>query len=165
MNNLEVAFGAYRAQYDDDGIDRYYLRPSSYYLLHLDRREESFTCDSVTLTDSEYFQIYQDDRVGACLKDGGGTEFLDILAEDDNYRVGSWGGSSGQCREGNMMQSSEEPDTTSGFVLHLYVEISWFFTCVIRAGSRDLNKGGFLVTPIATSTQIGVVMGVALLFE
>ena len=34
-----------------------------------------------------------------------------------------------------------------------------------RAGSRDLNKGGFLVTPIATPTQIGVVMGVALLFE
>ena len=34
-----------------------------------------------------------------------------------------------------------------------------------RAGSRDLKKGGFLVTPIATPTQIGVVMGMALLFE
>ena len=34
-----------------------------------------------------------------------------------------------------------------------------------RARSRDLNKGRFLVTPIATPTQIGVVMGVALLFE
>ena len=33
------------------------------------------------------------------------------------------------------------------------------------AGSRDLNKGGFLVTPIANPTQIGVVMGVVLLFE
>ena len=36
---------------------------------------------------------------------------------------------------------------------------------LIRAGSRDLKKGGFLVTPIATPTQIGVVMGVALLFK
>ena len=34
-----------------------------------------------------------------------------------------------------------------------------------RAGSRDLNKERFLVTPIATPTQIGVVMGMALLFE
>ena len=45
--------------------------------------------------------------------------------------------------------------------------------CVFVRGLNDelqgwiegFEKGGFLVTPIATPTQIGVVMGVALLFE
>ena len=121
--NLEVAFGAYQAVYDEDELEKYYLRSGSYYLLHLDRRKNKFTCDNVTLAESEYFHIYEDDRVGACLRDSGEIEFLDILAEG-NYRVGRWGSNSGHCREKNMLQSSGGLETTSVGILHLYVDIS-----------------------------------------
>ena len=119
--NIEVAFGAYRAE--TDGY--YYLRTGSYYLLHLDSRETSFTCDTVDLDEQDYFQIYDGDRVGACMKNGV-FEFLDVLAESapNNLRVGAWGSSSGQCRESDMSQSSSEPGTQQGMVLHLYVSIS-----------------------------------------
>ena len=101
--DLEVAFGAYRAITDDDEVDRYIIRTGSYYLLHLNSREESFTCDSITLEESEYFQIYDGDRVGACLRDHN-FEFLDILAEEapNGASVGRWGSSSGQCRESDV---------------------------------------------------------------
>ena len=128
-NNLEVAFGAFRAETDDGEIERYYLRSGSYYLLQLDMREDSFTCGSVDLDEQDYFQIYEHDRVGACMRNGD-NEFLDILAEDaPNYRVGTWGSSSGSCQEGDMTQSSEEPDTEQGFILHLYVDISKTTNC------------------------------------
>ena len=122
-DNLQVGFGAYDYDRDDE---RYRLRSGSHYLLQLDRREESFTCGTVALEESEYFRIREGDRVGACLRDGGRGEphFLDILAEDDNNRVARWGRDSGQCRESDMRQSPEEQGTTSGYVLHLYVDIS-----------------------------------------
>ena len=123
--NLEVAFGAYSY---DNGVRQYTLRTDSYYLLHLDSRETIFTCDSITLEESEYFQIYDGDRIGACLRDNGNIEFLDILAEDapNKFKVGRWGSSSGQCRESDMLQSPQGRDRTSGMVLHLYVDISEF---------------------------------------
>ena len=126
--NLEVAFGAYRAVISNGKLERYTLRSGSYYLLHLDSRETSFMCDSVTLDESEYFQIYQDDRIGACLRDNGNVEFLDILAEDapNGFKVGRWGSSSGQCRESDISELSQELDIASGMVLHLYVDISEF---------------------------------------
>ena len=126
--NLEVAFGAYRAVLDEGEVDRYTLRSGSYYLLHLDSREMNFTCDNVTLEESEYFQIYQDDRVGACLKDNGNVRFLDILAEDapDDFIVGRSDSGSGQCRESDMSDLSDLSGAASGMVLHLYVDISEF---------------------------------------
>ena len=48
MTNLEVAFGAYDAIYDN-GDKVYSLRQNSYYLLHLESRENSFTCNTVDL--------------------------------------------------------------------------------------------------------------------
>ena len=119
--NIEVAFGAYRAE--TDGY--YYLRTGSYYLLHLDSRETSFTCDTVDLDEQDYFQIYDGDRVEACMRNGV-FEFLDVLAESapNNLRVGAWGSSSGQCRESDMSQPSSNPETQQGMVLHLYVSIS-----------------------------------------
>ena len=125
-NNLEVAFGVYEAIGEEDEIDSYNLRSGSYYLLHLDTRESSFTCGIVNLEEAEYFQIIDGDRLGACLRDNDNAEFLDILAESasNNFRVSRWGSSSGQCRESDMMQSSEEPGSTSGMALHLYVDIS-----------------------------------------
>ena len=123
--NLEVAFGAYSY---DNGVKQYTLRSGSYYLLHLNSRETSFTCNNVPLNESEYFQIYDGDRIGACLRDNDNTEFLDILAEEapNNFKVGMWGSSSGQCRESDMSQSPQGRDTTSSMVLHLYVDISEF---------------------------------------
>ena len=124
-NDVEVAFGAFRAVTDEGELERYYLRDGSYHLLHLDSRENSFTCDTVDLDPQNYFTIFEDDRVGACMRSGA-NEFLDILAESapNSLRVGQWGSSSGSCAESNMAQSSEEPDTEQGMVLHLYVDIS-----------------------------------------
>ena len=103
--NLEVAFGAYRAVVNNGKLERYTLHTGSYYLLHLHSREASFTCDSVTLEESEYFQIYDGNRVGACLRDHGNIEFLDILAEDapNGATVGRWGSSSGHCQESDYV--------------------------------------------------------------
>lgn len=129
--DLEVALGAYRAVYNDDELDRYYLRSGSYYLLHLDSRESSFTCDTIDLDEDDYFQIYENDRVGACMRNNDDAEFLDILAESapSSVRVGTWGSSSGRCRESDMSVSSEEPDIEQRMVLHLYVDISkWLYT-------------------------------------
>ena len=123
-NNLEVAFGAYEAVGEEDEIG-YNLHSGSYYLLHLDSRESSFTCGIVNLEEAEYFQINDGDRLGACLRDNDNAEFLDILAESapNNFSVRSWGSSSGQCQESDMMQS-QDLSTTPGMVLHLYVDIS-----------------------------------------
>ena len=102
------------------------LRPGSYYLLHLDSRQSSFTCDTVDLEESQYFQIYENDRLGACMRNSDNAEFLDILAESasNSFRVGRWGSSSGQCGESDMTLSPEDVDTDSRKVLHLYVDIS-----------------------------------------
>ena len=121
--NLEVAFGAYRY---NTGSNRFMLRSGSHYLLHLDSREESFTCGTVTLSYSQQFQIKHGDRVGAWLRDNNGVEFLDILATNasDDVFVAMWGGSSGSCGQGNMGPSPQNPETESRVILHLYVDIS-----------------------------------------
>ena len=122
-NDLEVAFGAYER---NSGNGPFILRDGSYYLLHLDSREDSFSCGTVTLNPSDYFQIYDGDRVGACLRDNDRVEFLDILAESapDTLEVTKWGSSSGSCEESDMRQSTGDLETESTFILHLYVDIS-----------------------------------------
>ena len=125
-NDLEVAFGAYRAVYNNDGeVSRYYLRSGSYYLLHLDSRETTFTCDTVNLEMARHFQVYEGDRLGACLRDND-AEFLDILAEEASSSdvVARWGSSSGQCGMAQMTQSSQNPESISEMILHLCVDIS-----------------------------------------
>ena len=121
--DLEVAFGAYEAVFDGSSLDHYEIRPGSYYLLRLDTREERFTCDSVNLEETQYFQIHSGDRLGACLRNNDDAEFLDILAEGAPTSVQRWGGGSGRCRERDMSQSSNE-ETASNMVLHLFVDIS-----------------------------------------
>ena len=139
-NDLEVAFGAYRAVYneededddededEDEEVSRYYLRSDSYYLLHLDSRETTFTCDTVDLEEANHFQVYEGDRLGACLRDNDDAEFLDILAEvaSSSDVVARWGDSSGQCGMSQMTQSSQNPESISRMILHLYVDISKF---------------------------------------
>ena len=121
-NNVRVALGIYE---HNSANDQFILRPGSYYLLHLNSREDSFTCGTVSLSPSQYFQIYDGDRVGACMRSNG-FEFLDILAEEapNSFRVARWGGSSGSCGENDMRQSDEDLETESTFVLHLHVDIS-----------------------------------------
>ena len=123
----DVAFGVYEAVYVGSSLDHYEIRPGSYYHLHLNRRENRFTCDSVTLDESQYFQIHSGDRLGACLRNNDESGFLDILAENaySSFSVGRWGGRSGRCRENDMSRSSSEDlETISRMVLHLYVDIS-----------------------------------------
>ena len=122
QNDLEVAFGTYERT---SGNGRFILRNGSYYLLHLDSRESSFSCGTVTLSPSQYFQIYDGDRVGACLRNSG-FEFLDILAESapNNFLVERWGGTSGSCDKNDIRQSTGDIESVSRLVLHLYVDIS-----------------------------------------
>ena len=125
VTNLEVAFGVF--SYSNKV---YTLREGSYYLLHLDTRQTAFTCDTVTLDPLEYFEIQQGDRVGACLRQNGDIDYLNILGHDDNNnnngRVHYWGSSGSSCTEEEMTTS---PTVMGGSfkkrrTLHLYVDIS-----------------------------------------
>ena len=126
-DNVGVALGVYEY---NSANDQFILRPGSYYLLRLDSREDSFTCETVKLSPSQQFQIYDGDRVGACMRNNG-YEFLDILAQDapDSFRVARWGDSSGSCGENDMRQSNEERESVSEHILHLYVDISKLVCC------------------------------------
>ena len=120
--NLQVAFGVFSFS---NGI--YTLRNGSYHLLHLNMRENSFTCATLTLDPSEYFEIHMGDRVGACLRQSNGDgDYLDILRDREFKRVHYWMGS-GSCTESDMAIS---PTITNSDrqkkELHLYVDISKF---------------------------------------
>ena len=121
-NNVRVAFGVYRY---NSANDQLILRNGSYYLLHLDSREDFFTCGTVTLSSSQQFQIYDGDRVGACMRNDE-FEFLDILAEGvpSSFVGARWGGSVGSCEVNDMRQSNSELERVSEHILHLYVDIS-----------------------------------------
>jgi len=97
----------------------------------LDSREDSFTCETVALSPSQYFQIYDGDRVGACMRDNDNFEFLDILAEGapSSFRVARWGGVSGSCGENDMRQSDGGLESVSEHILHLSVDISKLVCC------------------------------------
>jgi hypothetical protein len=113
--NLQVAFGVFSF------TNIYTLRDGSYHLLHLDMREDTFTCDTLTLEPSEYFQIQGGDRVGACLRD---TDYLDILRDHSQRRVDSWTGG-GSCTEADMGISPTIRDSNRRRAqLHLYVDIN-----------------------------------------
>ena len=124
--NLEVAFGVFFVS-----SNVYTLRNGSYYLLHLDSRETSFTCDTVNLNPSQYFTISDGDRVGACMRGNEDIDYLDILFDtgilEFNY-VGHWNDGSGPCTE-DVMLISPELDGFSDYRsnnLHLYVDIGRF---------------------------------------
>ena len=119
--NLQVAFGVFSFT-----SNIYTLRDGSYHLLHLDMREDTFTCGNLTLDPSEYFQIQGGDRVGACLRPDGDTDYLDILRDHDNKRVDSWTGG-GSCTEADMEISPTISNSNRQRAqLHLYVDISKF---------------------------------------
>ena len=121
-NLLDIAFGVYEHRSADD---QFIFRPESYYFLHLDTRESFFTCETITLSPSQYFQIYHGDRVGACLRNSR-FEFLDILATNapSNFAVVMLGANSGSCEVTDMSLLTEGLQRESRAVLHLYVDIS-----------------------------------------
>ena len=87
-------------------------------------RENVFTCDNVTLDPSEYFEIYAEDRVGACLRPNGDVDYLDILRDHNRNRVHSWTGG-GVCTEADMATSPPiQNSNRERRRLHLYVDIS-----------------------------------------
>ena len=119
--NLQVAFGVFSFT-----SNIYTLRNGSYHLLHLDMREDTFTCDTLTLEPSEYFQIQGGDKVGACLRPDGGTDYLNILRDRNGDRVDSWTGG-GSCTEADMgISPTIDTSNRRGAELHLYVDISKF---------------------------------------
>ena len=129
ITNLEAAFGVF--SFSNDNI--YTLREGSYYLLHLDTRETTFTCDTLTLNSSEYFQIQAGDKVGACLKSNGDTDYLDILYDSSFNLVHIWSVGNGECTEANMNTSPQIDiiqDVRSN-LLHLYLDISKLHTYMI----------------------------------
>ena len=131
QTDLEAAFGVFSVS---SGV--YSLREGSYYLLHLDTRETSFTCDSVTLNSSQYFQIHNGDTVGACLRDNGDIDYLDILFDTDFFDfnfAATWERSSGACTE-DVMQTSPSLTYRSNN-LHLYVDISEFICTMYASNS------------------------------
>ena len=75
--NVRVSFGAYE---HNNSNDQFTLRPESYYLLQLNFQEDSFTCGSHSHP-SEYFQIYNGDKIGACMRRNQ-NKVLDILAQN-----------------------------------------------------------------------------------
>ena len=121
-NDLQVALGVYE---HNSANNQFVLRNGSYYHLLFSSRQNSFTCGTVSLSPSQYFQIYDGDRVGACMRNNG-FEFLDILAESapSSFIVARWGDSSGSCGENDMRQSDGDLESLSSFVLHLHVDIS-----------------------------------------
>ena len=121
-NDFQVALGVYE---HNSANNQFVLRNGSYYHLLLSSRQNSFTCGTVSLSPSRYFQIYAGDRVGACMRNNG-FEFLDILAENapNRFIVARWGGSSGSCKENDMQQSDGDLESVSSSVLHLHVDIS-----------------------------------------
>ena len=131
--NLEAAFGVF--SFSEDRV--YTLREGSYHLLHLDDRETIFTCDTLTLDPTEYFQIHAGDRVGTCLRNNGDIDYLDIMIYTFIlWRfVDTWPNGDGGCTEADMDMS---PSLSSGFwednrsnALHLYVDISKFKIIVV----------------------------------
>ena len=105
----------------------YTLRDGSYYLLHLDTRQTAFTCDTVALNPSEYFEIQEDDRVGACLRHNGDIDYLDILKDTPfpQAYVHTWSRSDGGCAASDMATSPSLGlfDLRTN-LLQLYVDIS-----------------------------------------
>ena len=129
QTDLEAAFGVFSFT-----NNVYSLREGSYYLLHLDTREDTFTCDTVSLDSTEYFQVQAGDRVGACLRQNGDIDYLDILFDANTFSpdyTHIWSRGSGGCAEDDMTTSP----TISLFNLrsknlHLYADISEFIDTI-----------------------------------
>ncbi|CAI7992982.1 hypothetical protein GBAR_LOCUS1166 [Geodia barretti] len=90
----------------------------------MDMREDTFTCDTLTLDPSEYYPIQKKDRVGACLRPDGDTEYLDILRYRSRERVHSWTGG-GSCTEADMeISPTIRISNRQNAQLHLDVDIN-----------------------------------------
>ena len=115
-NNLQATFGTFWHTSEEE---EYELRSGSYFFLQLDSQEVSFACGTVTLSPSEYFQIYEGDIVGACLRDNG----LNVIAEDapNSTRVAILDTNS--CQRSDMSRVFEVDMRVSTVSLHLYVDI------------------------------------------
>ncbi|CAI8019032.1 Fibrillin-1 [Geodia barretti] len=90
----------------------------------MDMRENTFTCDTLTLEPSEYFQIQGGDRVGAYSDLMETTDYLDVLRDHNSRRVDSWTGG-GSCTQADMeISPTIRNSNRQRAQLHLYVDIN-----------------------------------------
>lgn len=118
-----AVFGVY---YFDGPSENYHLRPGSYYPLFLSYRENTFTCGTVTLNESQYFNVYQGDSVGVCLSERSQdrNHQIDVIASDSQGSATYWRSRSRGCLESDITESDEDYLTSNPHVIHLYVDIS-----------------------------------------
>jgi len=88
-----------------------------------------FTCDTISLQESEMFEIREADVLGACLNDEGNNQkMLDILAESVTNTLYVTDGCTQSGVNIPTSINSRRLTTSSSFALHLFVDISKFRT-------------------------------------
>ena len=112
--------------YLDDSSEHYLMRPGSFYPLHLDMRESSFTCGTVSLTETEQFQVYAGDSTGVCLSETSPerNHQLNVIASYSSGDAVHWSSPSQRCARTDIEISDEDFLTNRPFVVHLFVDIS-----------------------------------------
>lgn len=118
-----AVFGAY---YFDGPSGHYRMRPGSYYPLYLNSRENTFTCGTVTLNESQHFQVQQGDIVGACLSEipADQTHQIDVVASRSSGSAIRWSSVSQGCLENDIAVSDENLLQNTPYTIHLFVDIS-----------------------------------------
>ena len=120
----DAVFAVY---YYDNTTENYVLREQSRFPLSLSTRESSFTCGTVNLNESDYFQVYAGDSVGVCLiEDGAAQSYqLDMVTSHASGSSVHWRPSSRRCRLSDMRESVEGYNTESmPYLIHLSVDLS-----------------------------------------
>ena len=125
--NYIVDFVVYRRR---QGSSDYDLVQSSYRTVDMTGNQlaalnSHFNCLTITLPESEMFEIQEDDVLGACLNDAGNDQkMLDILAESVTNTLYVTDG----CEESLASIAStirrNRLTTSPSFALHLFVDVS-----------------------------------------
>ena len=119
----DAVFGVY---YFDAPSEHYILRPGSLYSLNLEERENRFSCGTITLNESDHFQVYEGDSVGICLSEKVDERLhqLNIVASSSSGSAVYWSSSSLGCSVTDLEISIEDFQENRPFIPHLFVDIS-----------------------------------------
>jgi len=94
----------------------------------LARLNSDFMCDTISLQQSEMFEIREADVLGACLNDEGNDQkMLDILAESVTNTMSVTAGCTQSVNIPNNIRRNRLT-TSPSFALHLFVDVSKFRT-------------------------------------
>lgn len=119
----DAVFGVY---YFDTVSENYILRQDSLYSLHLAVKESTFSCGTVSLNESDHFQVYEGDSVGVCLSERVDERLhqLNIVASYSRGSAVYWSSQYLGCSETEIQLSDEDFQQNRPFVAHLFVKIS-----------------------------------------